>query len=132
MSNPYTPSLSAADTYFGNHLRSELWNGTGEPERTGALILAAMDVASLLPGQTVDQTEPLQLLAIYEQAVFLLEKLDREKNPTLLSEQIDGIGSRVYSDSKNNTADNARAAAEFSPRTMRLLRSFLVPRFLRG
>lgn len=90
-------STEIAVEYFNNHLLGEIFLEASAEERNAVLVMAERDIVSLLntPGAREEQ---LFIPAVCEQAVFLLtRKEELTRRQILLSETVEGMGSRSYS-----------------------------------
>ena len=89
-------SLETARTYFGSHLLGEVFLESGETLMTAALTMASSDIDCRLAAPA-EETDPFYVAAVCEQAVFLLTRREcLTENRTLLSESVEGLGSRRY------------------------------------
>jgi len=94
-------SLETARTYFGSHLLGEVFLESGETLMSAALTMASSDIDCRLAAPA-EETDPCYIAAVCEQAVFLLTRRERlADNQTLLSESVEGLGSRSYSAPEN-------------------------------
>ena len=97
-------SIETAVEYFQNHLLGEIFLESSPEQRQAALAMAELDIAGYLdrlPGEE----ERLFAAAVCEQAVYLLshrESLTERK--VLISETVEGLGSRSYAASGGKTA----------------------------
>ncbi len=111
--------LRDEEAYFAEHLDGDYWRAQNTARRRAALATAALDLAVLLHRKTIDSGELLQRAAVYEQAIHLCRRADEV--PAVLSETVDGVGSRTY-------AAPERPSGEYAPRALRLLQVWLAPR----
>ena len=88
--------IEIAKNYFQNHLLGELFLESSPEKMISALRMAEQDIGSqlLFP---VDTAQPCYIAAVCEQAVYLLTSGDElTANRILLSETVEGLGSRSY------------------------------------
>lgn len=104
-------SLDAVTEYFSRHLRNSDWNNLPEEKREAALYMANSDVSGELGEFSLTDTDPLHVGAVAEQALHLATTAPAQNTvETVLSESIEGLGSRSYSTRSGNTQIAARAA----------------------
>ena len=110
---------TAADAYFLRHLAGEEWNLLAEEVRLGALSGAEADVALYFDRTGIDPTNPLELNAVFEQAIHLARKERAGCAPRrrLVSEDISGVGSRTW----EYTGDGE--IPDYAPRALKFLES---------
>ena len=113
--------LAAANGYFAGHPQADAWNNADEPLRRGALRIAELDVAIVFGfGELPDAPEIPY--AIFEQALRLLECAGHSAGETVLSESVEGVGSRTL---------QPRREPFLAPRAERLLAPFLAAEITR-
>mgnify|MGYP004708030825 CR=1 FL=1 len=93
-------TLAAVDEYFEHHLQKSAWEAAGEEKQAAAFAMAELDVSGELNEMELDAENRLHVAAVAEQALYLLSQQDAEPadalSEALVSESIDGIGSRQY------------------------------------
>ncbi|MBQ9502795.1 MAG: hypothetical protein IJU70_11610 [Lentisphaeria bacterium] len=88
--------LETAREYFSNHLLGELFLESDGTLAASALTMAARDVSSRLL-RPADESDPRFVAAVCEQALFLLTRKERLlENQAIVSESVEGLGSRSY------------------------------------
>ena len=107
--------LSAASEYFSNHPQSDAWKNADDPLRRGALRIAELDVAIAFGFGDLPDAPEINF-AIFEQALHLLESAGQSPGETILSESLEGIGSRTI---------QPRQAPLLSTRAEQILKPFL-------
>lgn len=104
-------SIAAINEYFSRHLRSTDWNTLPDEKREAALNMACSDVSGELGELPLTDTDPLHVGAVAEQALYLATTAPAQTTvETVLSESIEGLGSRSYSTRSGNTQIAIRAA----------------------
>ena len=89
-------TIEQIKNYFSAHLLRELVFETLPEELAAAAAMAEMDVAAYL-GFEPDPGSSCYLAAVCEQTVYLLTHKDQlAEKQTLVSERVDGLGSRQY------------------------------------
>lgn len=103
------------EAYFSRHPLGDTLNRFSAAEKSAALNAADLDVAAELGRPVTDGDGELLRAALAEQTIHLLihrETLTDASGGTLVSESIDGVGSRVYRVSGNAASTlGARARA---------------------
>ena len=90
-------SIEKAQEYFNCHLLGEFFFESGESQMLSALRMAENDIRSRLVREAAED-DSCYVAAVCEQAVFLLAHKDQlTENKTVVSESIEGLGSRSYS-----------------------------------
>lgn len=107
--------LDEADAFFNHHLLSVEYFAFDEELRLSALRMAECDIAAEL-GHAPDADNPLELSAVCEQSVFLLRNRGDDRSSQIVSESVDGVGSRSY---------QASDLPGIAPRARRYLRALL-------
>ena len=89
-------SLETAREYFASHLLGELFLESDSALASSALTMADRDVASQLI-RPADESDSRFIAAVCEQALFLLTRKEHLlENQAMLSESVEGLGSRSY------------------------------------
>lgn len=104
--------LTVADAFFASHLEKSYWESQDEPTRNACLTMAETDVLLRLDLDEIDVEETGHLAAVCEQAVYLCRNRDQLNLPAnLVSESIEGAGSRSYRNNSTGELFSPRAAA---------------------
>ncbi len=86
--------------YFDRHLLASTLNAFSAAEKSAACFTADLDVAAVFGRSVNDDDGALLCAAVAEQAIHLLLHRDAlspaETQKDLISESIDGVGSRTY------------------------------------
>ena len=105
-------TLEEINNYFSAHLLRELVFESHQDELTAAAAMAEADVAAYL-GFEPEQSSSCYLAAVCEQTVYLLMHKDQlAEKQTVVSERVDGLGSRQYA------VPETPAAAVLAPRAI--------------
>ena len=97
-------TIEEVRNYFSAHLLRELVFESSQDELAAAAAMAEMDIAAYL-GFEPEQNSSCYLAAVCEQTVYLLMHKDQlAEKQTIISERIDGLGSRQYA-APETTAD---------------------------
>ena len=110
-------TLNDVNAFFNDHLLKIEYFSFDREARQAALNMAAADIRAEL-GHDPDPADYLELAALGEQTIHLLShrgEMD-DKPPRLVSEHVEGVGSRTY-----RTSD----LPEIAPRARRYLRALL-------
>ena len=110
-------TLNDVNAFFNDHLLKIEYFSFDREARQAALNMAAADIRAEL-GRDPDPADYLELAALGEQTIHLLRhrgEMD-DKTPRLVSEHVEGVGSRTY-----RTSD----LPEIAPRARRYLRALL-------
>ena len=113
-------TIHQIDEYFSARIGGAKWSAYSEAQRLAAAVSAADDVENELNGLEIDDSNPLHLGAVSEQALHLLESSENASTAaaSLAAETIDGIGSRSYREPSGNVLLGDRCKA-FIERIMR-------------
>ncbi len=96
-----------ADLYFASHPQGARWRDElDEDARAGALRVAELDIICTLGTEKVPDNMEVRA-AWFEQALYLISHPAPPDDGHLLSESIDGVGSRTYSGKKRFLAPRA-------------------------
>lgn len=108
---------TAADGYFLRHLAGEEWRLLAEETRLGALSGAEADVALYFDRTGIDPANPLELNAVFEQAIHLArkERAGRGSRRRLVSEDVSGVGGRTWEYSGDGELP------DYAPRALKFL-----------
>lgn len=106
--------LDTINTFFNDHLLKVEYYNFDPESRERALRMAERDVALEL-GRAPDDNEYLEVAAVGEQTIYLLQHPDQGDIARIVSERVDGVGSRTYAPD--------RELAGIAPRARRYLRA---------
>lgn len=97
-------TIHQIDEYFSARIGGAKWSAYSEEQRIAAAVSATDDVGNELTGLEIDDSNPLHLGAVAEQALHLLESTETTLTAAtvLAAESIDGIGSRSYREPSGN------------------------------
>ena len=102
-----TPDLTAADRYFAGHPQARRWREELDADaRLGALRIAEIDILSTIGTAVMPENSEVRS-AWFEQALYLLNSPETPGGDRVLSESIEGVGSRTYSGEKHFLAPRA-------------------------
>ena len=107
--------LEKIDLFFNDHLLKVEYFNFSSGSRAAALRMAEHDVAAEL-GREPSADDPLELAAVGEQTIYLLRNPDGDGSARIVSEKVEGVGSRSYA---------ASELPEIAPRARRYLRALL-------
>ena len=107
--------LETIDGFFNEHLLKVEYFNFGVAARSAALRMAERDVAAEL-GRSPDADNFLEVAAVGEQAIHLLRRPAETDPRPVVTEKVDGVGSRTYA---------AADLPEIAPRARRYLRALL-------
>ena len=125
-------SIESAKEYFDCHLLGEFFLESGEQLMLSAVKMAANDVNSQLSAPPCEDSADY-IAAVCEQAVFLLVHKDElTQKQTLLSETIEGLGSRTYAAPQNDIPPMLSPRAELFIENINFKNSSGTVRFGRG
>ena len=104
-----------ASNYLGLHLKNLLWQQAGAALQGAALNMAINDLKNYLHLDSLDETDANMLCAVYEQAIFLLERhlKNLDENLPVTQQRIDGVGTTSYQIASRNELMIARRAQAF-------------------
>ncbi len=106
--------LDTINTFFDDHLLKVEYYNFDSPLRESALHMAERDVAAEL-GRAPDDNEYLEVAAVGEQTIYLLQHPDQNDTGRIVSEHVEGVGSRTYA--------RDRDLPGIAPRARRYLRA---------
>lgn len=92
-------SLTKIDAYFALHLAAAEWQSYGADRKAAALNMAISDIAGELGEMELSDNNKLDVGAVAEQALYLLQSPSAVKSAAgneIASESIDGFGSVSY------------------------------------
>lgn len=97
----------AADLYFAHHPQGARWRDELDNDaRAGALQVAELDILCILETSRIPDNDEVRS-AWFEQALYLISHPAPPDDGSLLSESIEGVGSRTYSGRKRFLAPRA-------------------------
>lgn len=103
----HTKDLADADRYLVHHPQGARWREEMDADaRSGALRVAELDILGTLGLEKIPDNDEVRF-AWFEQALYLITHAGIPADETLLSESIDGVGSRTYSGKKRFLAPRA-------------------------
>lgn len=114
-------TADAVTTYFAGHLRCRDWAALSTDTQTAAVNMANSDISGELDELDLTDSDVLHVSAVAEQALHLANTGGTggiTSVAAILSESVDGVGSRSYDNPAGNTAICPRAA-EFVNRIRR-------------
>ncbi|MFA6713933.1 MAG: hypothetical protein WC082_04970 [Victivallales bacterium] len=89
--------ISFVNEYLALHLQADFWSSLDADKKSAAFKMASDDVCAWLGISEIDPLRIFQVCAVSEQAVFLAEHYDElNTNRKIVSEKIDGVGTREY------------------------------------
>ena len=109
--------LEKINAFFNDHLLKVEYFGFDTEARRAALRMAEHDVTAEL-GREPAAEEYLELAAVGEQTIYLLQHPEAGSAERLVSEHVEGVGSRTYAHSE---------MPGIAPRARRYLRALLGP-----
>ena len=108
--------LDTINAFFNDHLLKVEYFNFDSSSRAAAVRMAERDVAAEL-GRAPDDDEYLEVAAVGEQTIYLLQHPEQGDAVRIVSEHVEGVGSRTY-------AQNAELPG-IAPRARRYLRALL-------
>ena len=106
--------LDTINAFFNDHLLKVEYFNFESSARAAAVRMAERDVEAEL-GRTPDSEEYLEVAAVGEQTIYLLQHPVQDDGRRIVSERVEGVGSRTY-------AQNSELPG-IAPRARRYLRA---------
>jgi len=108
--------IDTINAFFNDHLLKVEYFKFDSASREAALRMAERDVAAEL-GRAPGSDDYLEIAAVGEQTIYLLQHPEQEDGRRIVSERVEGVGSRTYADTGELPG--------IAPRARRYLRALL-------